>query len=372
MPDRFGKKADEKMEFTTSKEDTVAQNFDSMHLKENPLCGIYAYGYESTSTVQSHAIIQICTGCDTIAQAPSKAGKTAAFSMPILQVIDTSVHETQAFVLSPTREIATKNPERGHVAWGLHEHVMPCLCGGTNIGPHVVSGTPGRVADMIRRTTLRTKKIKMLVLNEADELLNRGFRESVYDVYRYLPPSTQGVVVGTTLPNDALEMTTKFVADQVRILVKRPEQYIIMVEKEEWTFAILFAICTILWPSHRPSFFCNTRRNVDWLIENLREAGFTVSSMHDGTPEEKRRSNLQNFRQGNSRILISTDPWMRGIDVQQVSFVINYDLPVNRENHIHRIGRSGRFEDVMILRDIEQCYGAQLDEMPMNLGDLLD
>ena len=255
--------------------------------------------------------------------------------------------------------------------------------GGTNVGEdirkldygqHVVSGTPGRVADMIRRRNLRTRNIKMLVLDEADELLNRGFREQIYDVYRYLPPATQVVVVSATLPYDVLDMTTKFMTDPVRILVKRDEltleglkQYFIAVEKEEWKFDTLCDLYDTLTIT-QAVIFCNTRRKVDWLTDKMREANFTVSSMHGEMPQKERDSIMQDFRQANSRVLISTDVWARGIDVQQVSLVINYDLPSNRENYIHRIGRSGRFgrkgvainfvtsEDVRILRDIERMF----------------
>ncbi|KAJ4124632.1 RNA helicase [Fusarium oxysporum] len=190
------RKADERMEFSTSKEVTVHPTFESMSLKENLLRGIYAYGYESPSAVQSRAIVQVCKGRDTIAQAQSGTGKTATFSISMLQVIDTAVRETQALVLSPTRELATQI-QSVVMALGDYMNVQCHACiGGTNVGEdirkldygqHIVSGTPGRVADMIRRRHLRTRHIKMLVLDEADELLNKGFREQIYDVYRYLP-----------------------------------------------------------------------------------------------------------------------------------------------------------------------------------------
>jgi ATP-dependent RNA helicase len=230
--------------------------------------------------------------------------------------------------------------------------------GGTSIGmdiqalergPHVVSGTPGRVADMIRRKCLRTRHIKMLVLDEADELLNMGFREQIYDVYRYLPPSTQVVVVSATLPYDVLDMTRKFMTDPVHILVKRDEltldglkQYFIAVDKEDWKFDTLCDLYDTLTIT-QAVIFCNTRKKVDWLADKMREANFTVSSMHGEMLQKERDSIMEEFRTGNSRVLISTDVWARGIDVQQVSLVINYDLPNNRENYIHRIGRSGRF-----------------------------
>lgn len=236
-------------------------------------------------------------------------------------------------MLSPTRELATQI-QSVLLALGDYLNVQCHACiGGTNVGEdirkldygqHVVSGTPGRVADMIRRRNLRTRHIKMLVLDEADELLNRGFREQIYDVYRYLPPATQVVVVSATLPYDVLDMTTKFMTDPVRILVKRDEltleglkQYFIAVEKEEWKFDTLCDLYDTLTIT-QAVIFCNTRRKVDWLTDKMRDANFTVSSMHGEMPQKERDSIMGEFRQGNSRVLISTDVWARGIDVQQV------------------------------------------------------
>jgi ATP-dependent RNA helicase len=315
-----------------------------------------------------------------------------------LQSIDTTVRETQALVLSPTRELA-QQIQSVILALGDYMNVQCHACiGGTSIGEdirkldygvHVVSGTPGRVFDMIKRRHLRTRNIKLLVLDEADEMLSMGFKEQIYDVYRYLPPTTQVVVLSATLPNDVLEITTKFMTDPIRILVKRDEltlegikQFFVAVEKEEWKFDTLCDLYDTLTIT-QAVIFCNTRRKVDWLTEKMREANFTVSSMHGEMPQKEREAIMQEFRQGASRVLITTDVWARGIDVQQVSLVINYDLPNNRELYIHRIGRSGRFgrkgvainfvknDDIKILRDIEQYYSTQIDEMPMNVTDLI-
>lgn len=333
-----------------------------------------------------------------IAQAQSGTGKTATFSISILQSIDTTMRETQALILSPTRELATQI-QSVILALGDYMNVQCHACiGGTSIGEdirkldygqHVVSGTPGRVFDMIRRRNLRTRNIKMLVLDEADEMLSRGFREQIYDVYRYLPPATQVVLLSATLPYDVLEMTTKFMTDPIRILVKRDEltlegikQFFVAVEKEEWKFDTLCDLYDTLTIT-QAVIFCNTRRKVDWLTEKMRAANFTVSSMHGEMVQKERDAIMSEFRGGTSRVLITTDVWARGIDVQQVSLVINYDLPANRENYIHRIGRSGRFgrkgvainfvtiEDVKILRDIEQFYSTQIDEMPVNAAELI-
>lgn len=389
---------DEKLVFESSEEVQVASSFDKMGLKEDLIRGIYAYNFEKPSAIQQRAIVPITKGRDVIAQSQSGTGKTGSFAISALQTIDTNIRDTQALVLSPTRELATQI-QSVVLALGDYMSVQCHACiGGTSVGEdirkldygqHVVSGTPGRVYDMIRRRNLRTRNIKMLILDEADELLNMGFKDQIYDIYRYLPPATQVVLFSATLPHDVLEMTTKFMTDPIRILVKRDEitlegikQFFVAVEKEEWKFDTLCDLYDTLTIT-QAVIFCNTRKKVDWLTEKMREANFTVSSMHGEMPQKERDGIMNEFRGGNSRVLITTDVWARGIDVQQVSLVINYDLPSNRENYIHRIGRSGRFgrkgvainfvtvEDVRILRDIEQYYATQIDEMPLNLTEMV-
>ncbi|GFZ42562.1 ATP-dependent RNA helicase FAL1 [Saitozyma sp. JCM 24511] len=386
---------DDKLVFESS--EAVSVVLEALNLKEDLLRGIYAYNFEKPSAIQQRAIIPIMRGRDVIAQAQSGTGKTATFSISALQSIDTNIRETQVLVLSPTRELAVQI-QTVVLALGDYMNVSCHACiGGTSVGEdirkleagqQVVSGTPGRVFDMIRRRNLRTKDIKMLILDESDELLNKGFKDQIYDIYRYLPPATQVVVVSATLPHDVLEMTTKFMTDPIRILVKRDEltlegikQFFVAVEKEDWKFDTLCDLYDTLTIT-QAVIFCNTRRKVDWLTEKMREANFTVSSMHGEMVQKERDAIMAEFRGGQSRVLITTDVWARGIDVQQVSLVINYDLPSSRENYLHRIGRSGRFgrkgvainfvtvEDVRILRDIEQYYSTQIDEMPMNITDL--
>merc|ERR1712235_141911 len=379
----------QKVEFETSEEVDVVPTFDSMGIREDLLRGIYAYGFEKPSAIQQRAIKQIIKGRDVIAQAQSGTGKTATFSISTLQVLDTSVRETQALILCPTRELA-QQVQKVILALGDYMNVQAHVCiGGTNVGQHVVVGTPGRTFDMIRRRNLRTRNIKLLILDEADEMLNKGFKEQIYDVYRYLPPATQVCLISATLPHEILEMTNKFMTDPIRILVKRDEltlegikQFFVAVEREEWKFDTLCDLYDTLTIT-QAVIFCNTKRKVDWLTEKMREANFTVSSMHGDMPQKERDAIMKEFRSGQSRVLITTDVWARGIDVQQVSLVINYDLPNNRELYIHRIGRSGRFgrkgvainfvknDDIRILRDIEQYYSTQIDEMPMNVADLI-
>ncbi|KAK1927557.1 P-loop containing nucleoside triphosphate hydrolase protein [Papiliotrema laurentii] len=388
---------DDKLVFESSEAVSVAPTFEALNLKEDLLRGIYAYNFEKPSAIQQRAIIPIMKGRDVIAQAQSGTGKTATFSIAALQTLDINIRETQVLVLSPTRELAIQI-QTVMLALGDYMNVSCHACiGGTSVGEdirkleagqQVVSGTPGRVFDMIRRRNLRTKDIKVLILDEADELLNKGFKDQIYDIYRYLPPATQVVVVSATLPHDVLEMTTKFMTDPVRVLVKRDEltlegikQFFVAVEKEDWKYDTLCDLYDTLTIT-QAVIFCNTRRKVDWLTSKLRDANFTVSSMHGEMVQKERDAIMAEFRSGASRVLITTDVWARGIDVQQVSLVINYDMPTNRENYLHRIGRSGRFgrkgvainlvaiDDLRVLRDIEQYYSTQIDEMPMNITDL--
>jgi len=333
-----------------------------------------------------------------IAQAQSGTGKTATFSIAILEKIDTGLRECQALILAPTRELAQQIQK---VVMSLGDY-MGAQChaciGGTSVredmrkldvGQHIVVGTPGRVFDMISRKVLRPNDIKQFVLDEADEMLSRGFKDQIYDVFRHLNQEIQVILLSATMPQEVLEVTTRFMRDPIRILVKKEEltlegirQFYISVEREEWkldTLCDLYETLTIT----QAVIFCNTRRKVDWLTEKMHQRDFTVSAMHGDMDQKERDVIMREFRSGSSRVLITTDLLARGIDVQQVSLVINYDLPTNRENYIHRIGRGGRFgrkgvainfvtdEDKRALQDIEKFYNTQIDEMPMNVADLI-
>ncbi|GFU30500.1 eukaryotic initiation factor 4A-II [Nephila pilipes] len=376
----------------------VVDNFDDMNLREELLRGIYAYGFEKPSAIQQRAIMPCIQGFDSIAQAQSGTGKTATFSIAILQKIDTTLRECQALILAPTRELA-QQIQKVVIALGDYLNALCHACiGGTNVredirklelGVHVVVGTPGRVYDMISRKALRTDHIRIFVLDEADEMLSRGFKDQIYDVFTKMPSSIQVILLSATMPADVLEVTKKFMRNPVRILVKKEEltlegikQFYISVEREDWkldTLCDLYETLTIT----QAVIFCNTRRKVDWLMEKMHSRDFTVSALHGDMDQKERDIIMREFRSGSSRVLITTDLLARGIDVQQVSLVINYDLPTNRENYIHRIGRGGRFgrkgvainfvteDDKRVLRDIEQFYNTQIEEMPMNVADLI-
>jgi len=387
--DAAGAPIDQEYEITNW--DEVVDNFDNMNLREDLLRGIYAYGFEKPSGIQQRAIIPLVKGHDVIAQAQSGTGKTATFTIGILERIDYSLLECQALILAPTRELA-QQIQKVVIAIGDYLNVIchPCI-GGTRVrddiaklqaGVHVVVGTPGRVYDMLCRHHLRPDSIKMFILDEADEMLSRGFKDQIYDIFRTLPSTVQTGLFSATMPPDALDITRKFMNNPVRILVKREEltlegikQFYIAVEREDWKLDTLCDLYDTLNIT-QAVIFCNTRRKVDWLTDKMRARDFTVSSTHGDIGQQEREVILSEFRTGSSRVLITTDLLARGIDVQQVSLVINYDLPRNLENYIHRIGRSGRFgrkgvainfvtqEDVRTLREIEAFYNTQIEEMP--------
>lgn len=308
------------------------------------------------------------------------------------------MRKTQALILAPTRELANQiHKVVKNLGDFLKVSVHACV-GGTRVredveklrvGVNVVVGTPGRVFDMINRKALDMGSAKMFVLDEADEMLSRGFKDQIYDVFQHLPSDIQVCLFSATMPADILEISEKFMRDPVRILVKRDEltlegikQFYVAVEREDWKFDTLCDLYETLTIT-QAIIYCNTRRKVDWLTDKMGQRDFTVSSMHGDMTGQERELIMKQFRSGSSRVLITTDLLARGIDVQQVSLVINYDLPPNRENYIHRIGRSGRFgrkgvainfvtnEDVRAMRELEAFYHTQIEEMPMNVADLI-
>jgi len=367
-------------------------------LKDELLRGIYAYGFETPSAIQQRAVLPIVAGHDTIAQAQSGTGKTAAFTISALQKLDFNNKMCQTLVLAPTRELA-QQIRKVFASIGDFLKVSSHACvGGTSVrddirtltrGVQVVVGTPGRVGDMIRRNALSTKFVQMFILDEAAEMLSRGFRDQIYDVFQSLNSDVQVCLFSATMPDEVLEISTRFMRNPIRILVKREQvtlegikQFYVAVEREQWKFETLCDLYETLTIT-QAIIYCNTRRKVDWLTDQMNAKDFTVSSMHGDMSPQDREVIMKEFRSGSSRVLITTDLLARGIDVQQVSLVINYDLPANRENYIHRIGRSGRFgrkgvainfvtnDDVRAMREIEAFYNTKIEEMPMDVADLI-
>jgi len=371
-------------------------SFDDMDLPDNLLRGLYSYGFEKPSAIQQRAIRPIIDGHDTIGQAQSGTGKTGAFLVGALASVDYSQRRCQALVLAPTRELALQIHK---VACALGDYLglrcHACIGGTTRrqdaqalaAGQHVVVGTPGRVLDLLGKGLLDAAALRVLVLDEADEMLSQGFKEQVYCLFKELRSDVQVCLFSATLPPAVLEVTEKFMRDPLRILVKSEEltlegiqQFYVGLEREEWKLDVLCDLYESLTIT-QAIIYCNTQRRTDCLARDLAARDFTVSVMHAGLDQEERRLVMQEFRSGSSRVLISTDLLARGIDVQQVSLVLNYDLPLSTENYLHRIGRSGRFgrkgfaisfvtaRDARALREIERHYGTQIEELPADIAD---
>merc|ERR1711879_404183 len=325
----------------------VVDSFDDLDLQEGLLRGIYSYGFEKPSAIQQRGIKPILDGRDTIGQAQSGTGKTATFVIGALQRIDFGHHACQALILAPTRELA-QQIHKVVLALGDYLKVKCHACiGGTSVrddidrlrdGQHVVVGTPGRVYDMVSKRHLRIDDLLTFVLDEADEMLSRGFKDQIYDIFKTLPPNVQVCLFSATMAPEILDLTTKFMRNAVRILVKKDEltlegikQFYVGIEREEWkleTLCDLYETLTIT----QAIIYCNKRRKVDLLALELTKRDFTVSMMHADLDHNERELVMREFRSGSSRVLISTDLLARGIDVQQVSLVINFELPQNTEN----------------------------------------
>jgi len=380
---------------------SVVDSFDDMGLSIPILRGIYTYGYERPSSIQQRAIVPIIKGGDVIAQAQSGTGKTGAFSIGLLQRLDINKpKQCQALVLEPTRELAQQT-ENVLSALGqyLGDHVCHVFVGGTRVaadiqalsrGVMVCVGTPGRIVDLMKRGSLRGDGVSVLVLDEADEVLSQGFADQIYDIFRYLSQNVQVCLVSATMPDEVLALTTKFMRNPTRILVKKDaltlegiaQFYVALEEADKLdTLLDLYEHLSIA----QAVIFCNSRKKVDWLSSQLNERKFTVSSIHAEMTKPDRERVLLEFKNGVSRILITTDLLGRGIDVQHVNLVINFDLSSadKKEAYLHRIGRSGRFgrtgvainfvtpRDVSTVKELQTYYQTEIKELPEDFAKLL-
>lgn len=381
-----------------SSELTVYKDFDSMGLKEDLLRGIYGYGYEGPSSIQQRAIKPLIDKKDIVAQSQSGTGKTATFLIGALQTIDKELLKPQVLILAPNRELAS---QIFNVMESLNAYMKlsgALIMGGTNVddnfkildkGVHIIVGTPGRVFDMIKRYVLKTDRIHSFIMDEADEMLSRGFKDQIYEIFQYIPKESQICLFSATMPTQALELTRKFMQNPLRILVKKEQltlegikQYYLGVESEMWKLATLSDLYDKLAIS-QSIIFANSRRKAEYIREQLKELNHTVDCIHGEMPQSERDQIMSNFRKGNSRILITTDIIARGIDVQQVSIVINYDVPRFREIYIHRIGRSGRYgrkgiainfcteKEYQHLQSIIEFYQTEMEALPENIKELL-
>jgi translation initiation factor 4A len=375
----------------------ISIKFDEMNLKESILRGIYSYGFETPSAIQSRAILPLCQGKDVIAQAQSGTGKTATFIIGVLQQIDESVNEIQALVLAPTRELVEQiHSVAQSLSSFMNVRTYSCM-GGKSIphdirmfrtGVHIVIGTPGRVLDMSRRNFLKMDHLRSFIIDEADEMFSIGFKEQLFDIIDVIPDSCQIGLFSATMNSSMLRLAEDFMKDPVHIRILHEEitlegihQYYVDVEQEEWK---LDTLCDLYEKVQitQAIIYCNTRKTVEWLAQQLTDRNFSVSAFHAELSQLERDTLMRQFRSGQSRVFISTDVLSRGIDVQQVSVIFNYDLPMKKENYIHRIGRSGRYgrkgiainfvtnDTISTMQQIQHYYNTIIHELPQDFSSL--
>ncbi len=368
---------------------------DKLNLKENLLRGLYSYGFSKPSPIQQKSIISIIKGKDIIAQAQSGTGKTGAFSVGALQSIDENSKTLQVLLLSPTRELALQSY---NVIDNLSKKMdinKVLLIGGSSIdndiyniyktSPHIAIGCTGRIFDLIRRGKLEYKNIKLMILDEADEMLSIGFKEQVYEIFQYLNNDIQICLFSATIPFEIENVTNKFLRDPVKILVKTEmltlegiAQYFIAFENESSKFFALRDLYGYISLS-QCIIYCNSTKRVEDLYLSLNEENFPVCRIHSNMDKSERTNAYNEFIKGKYRVLISSNVTARGIDIQQVSTVINFDIPKCPRAYLHRIGRSGRWGrkgvginfvtkyDISKIKEIEKYYNTEIKEFPESL-----
>lgn len=376
----------------------IYETFDSMSLDDNILRGIYSYGFEFPSEVQKKGIVAVIKGKDTIVQAQSGTGKTATFSISLLSKI-TEDKTLQGIIISPTRELASQS-FKVIKSIGVYTDTVISLCiGGESVmsnidniqkkTPQIIVATPGRMLDLIEKRGLDTSNIKTLIVDEADEMLSQGFKEQMYLILQKMPEELNISLFSATIPKDMFDVSDKFMRDPLKILVKNEnltlegiKQYFIKLQRPEFKLDVLIDLYQYISVS-QTIIYCNDKRRVDFISRKLTTNGFTVSSIHGNMDSRDRIDIMNSFRNGETRILISTDLLARGIDIQQISLVINYDIPISKENYIHRIGRSGRFGrkgvainlisrfEITKLKEIEDFYSTQIEPLPANVSDII-
>jgi translation initiation factor 4A len=369
------------------------ENWDELNIKSELLRGIYAYGFENPSEIQKKAILPIIQGKDIIAQAQSGSGKTGTFSIGILQSIDISINNIQAVIIVPTHELAKQVIDVISNIGSFMEGIrIMSIIGGSSIQedalelrnntPHIIVGCTGRIYDMIMRKYLNLSKVKLFVLDEADEMLSKGFKDQIYNIFQHFPSTIQTAIFSATLPTDIISLTDKFMNNPIKIFVKKEElslacikQYFIALNDDNSKFETLKNLFSVISIS-QCIIYCNSVKRVVDLHQAMMKDGFSVCSIHSSMDRSQRNQAFQSFKNGNYRVLISSDITSRGIDIQQVEYVINFDVCKCIHNYLHRIGRSGRYgrkgiainfitvKDVFYMKKIEQHYGINIDELP--------
>ena len=383
---------------TVQADPKIYESFDEMGLSDEIIRGIYSYGFETPSKIQQVAIVPMSKNNDILAQSQSGTGKTGAFTIGALSVVDSSIKAPQVIVICPTRELSQQT-ERVARALGNYMGLKVLSATGGNqlrsdistlkAGAQFIVGTPGRIFDLIRRGDLAIEHMKYIILDEADQMLEDLFAEQIRTILdNKFPASTRLALFSATMPTNVVEVAEHYLSNPVRILLPADEvtldgikQYYVGLEREEWKLPVLLDLYQQI-AVNQALIYVNKRQKAEWLAKQLAAQGFTLEFIHGEMEVADRKKRMEDFRSGQVRVLISTDLLARGIDVQQVSLVVNYELPVQRENYIHRIGRSGRYGkkgvainlinggEMNALKEIEKHYSTTVHELPDDLASL--
>ena len=372
--------------------------FDDFDLNDKLLRGIYSHGFENPSDIQCKALPIINSKKDLFAQAQSGTGKTGAFTIGSLNIIDEDLKKTQILILNPTYELVNQNYD---VMKALSQYMnvnILKVVGKTSLDeckrdlekePEIIIGTPGRVLDMINRRYLYTKDIKLLVFDEADEMLSYGFRDNIYNIVQYIPKNAQICLFSATRTEETCDLSNRFLNSPETIIVEHQNvslegiKQFKVIANEEWKYDTLIDLYNLLNIS-QCIIYVNYKDKLMRIYEELIKNEYPVDFVHGEISKDERESKLLDFKNGKTRLLLSTDLLARGIDVQQLNLVINYDLPKSKETYIHRIGRSGRYgrkgvainlvgqRDLRSLEEIQEHYKVTIDELPQNVGDIFN
>ena len=395
----------EKTTLNQYNQEIVEWDDSTLDLRPAILRGIFAYGFEKPSPIQKKGLIPLVQPGikgkrrDILAQAQSGTGKTACFGVGSLQITDSEKKYTQVLILAPTHELASQIKGVVEDIGRFEKIKVQLLVGGTSVDgdrekldndtPHIVVGTPGRVHDMIRRKYLKTENIELIVLDEADEMLSQGFKDQIYKIFQYMSNEVQISLFSATVPEALEQLTSRFMRNPIKILVKAEQltlqgiaQYYIRLDSDEHKYATIKDLFDGLTIS-QAIIYCNSTRRVDDLEEAMVQDEFPVKKIHGKMDELERKIVHKDFKNGGCRVLITSDLFARGIDVQQVSVVINFDIPKSEHTYLHRIGRSGRWgrkgiainfvtrHDGSRLKQFEEYYQTQIPELPTNWGEHL-
>lgn len=375
-------------------------SFDNMELSEELLRGVYAHGFTVPSAIQKKGIMPIKNGRDLLAQAQSGTGKTGTFTIGCLSRVDLTLKAVQVLVLAPTRELSQQIEK---VAKGLSQFMkigVHSATGGTNLredsraidrGCQFLVGTPGRIYDLMDRNILKRDNIRVLVLDEADQMLEDRFKEQVLCILnKGFPKETRIALFSATMDTPVREVADQLLSTPVKILINPDavpldgiKQYYVQVDTEDWKVEVLADLYKQLTIS-QALIYCNSRKTAEKLAEKMAALGFPLCCIHGEMETADRKRRMDEFRAGETRVMISTDLLARGIDVQQVSLVINYELPVEKESYIHRIGRAGRFgrkgvtinlllkTEMSLMDELKSHYKFPVEEMPSNVASIMD